>query len=87
MDKSKPESHSALGARINKWGVSGIALTALALAIPFRHPVCLLWPPTLLAALACCIVAAVRGNKLWPVLSVISAALAAQAALAVFVEC
>jgi hypothetical protein len=73
--------------KINKWGASGIVLCAVAFAVPFHHPLCLLMPFAQLSALTCSIIAAVRGSKYWLILSVMSALLTAQTVLAVFVEC
>jgi len=81
----------ATGFKINKWGVSGLIawlLSYLATAICMKafggeRSTCLL-PFILLdlSAVACSIVAAVRGNKWWFLLSVIAAALVFQACAA-----
>ncbi len=81
--------------KVNKWGISGIAafLAAfLALAICQKlfkddRNACLV-PYVLLhlSAVACGIVAAIRGSKWWLLMSLITAGLAIQAFSALLVE-
>ena len=73
--------------KANKWGLAGVLFCATVIAMPFRHPWCLLWPLGLAAAASCGIVAAIRGNKYWMILAVIAGLFAAQSVLAVMVEC
>ncbi len=85
----------AIGFRVNKWGISGLAawlLSYLAAAICMKvfkvdGSACLV-PYVLLhlSAVACGIVAAVRGSKWWLLMSLITAGLAIQAILALIVE-
>jgi hypothetical protein len=69
------------------WGISGIVLGAAALAIPPRYPLCILIPLLQISALTCTSVAAIRGNKLWLILSAISSLLVVQSVLFVLVDC
>lgn len=81
--------------KINKWGVSGLAawlLSYLAAALCMKvfkvdRSACLV-PYILLhlSAVGCGIAAAVRGNKWWLLMSLITAGLAIQAFLALLVE-
>jgi hypothetical protein len=81
--------------KVNRWGVSGVVAWLLAYLVA---AVCLkvfkvdrsacLVPYILLhlAALACGIVAAVRGSKWWLLMSLVTAGLAIQAILALVTE-
>ena len=81
--------------KVNKWGVSGIAIfiaAFLALAVCQKlfkddRNACLV-PYILfhLSAAGCGIVAAVRGSKLWLLMSLFAVALAVQALVAMVVE-
>jgi len=73
--------------KINKWGVLSIALCAGAFAVPSHIPWCAVYPLLHILALACSIVAAVRGSKVWLVLSGLTALLTFQAVLALITEC
>ena len=72
---------------VSGWGLSAIVLSFSALAIPPRHPLCILIPLLQISALACSAVAAIRGNKLWLVLTFIAGLLTVQAVLFVLVDC
>jgi hypothetical protein len=76
-----------LAAKINKWGVCGILLSLCVVAVPFHHPFCILWPLLHASGAVCNAVAAFRGSKYWFIFAAISALLAAQATLAIMVEC
>jgi len=72
---------------ISMWGISGIVLCAAALALSPRYPLCILIPLLQISALTCTSVAAIRGNKLWLILSAISSLLVVQSVLFVLVDC
>jgi hypothetical protein len=85
----------ATGFKVNKWGVAAIAtfvVAFLALAVCqrlFRDDENACFVPYILShlsAVACGIVAAVRGSKWWLLMSLFSAALAVQAFGAMVVE-
>ena len=78
---------SHIGISISMWGISGIVLCAAALAKPPRYPLCILIPLLQISALTCTSVAAIRGNKLWLILSAISSLLVVQSVLFVLVDC
>lgn len=80
-------SHIGISISIRMWGISGVVLCAAALAIPPRYPLCILIPVLQISALACTSVAAIRGNTLWLIVSVISGVLIVQSVLFVLLDC
>jgi hypothetical protein len=68
-------------------GISGIVLCAAALAIPPRYPLCFLIPLLQISARTRTSVAAIRGNNLWLIVSVISSLLIVQSVFFVLVDC
>src|SRR5437868_11687331 len=78
--------------RVNKAGVFSVALSVSAFVLAWNSATaayvkCIPYTLLHLSALACSIVAAVRGSRNWLGLSVIYALLTAQAVFALLVEC
>jgi hypothetical protein len=72
---------------ISRWGVASIVLCAAAVAVPRQYPLCVFMPLLQISALTCSVVAAIRDNKRWLILSAITAILSAQAILFILVDC
>jgi hypothetical protein len=68
-------------------GASGVVLCVAAFAVPPHYPLCVLIPLLQISALVCSSVAAIRGNELWLILTVIAGLLTVRAVLFVLVDC
>jgi len=73
--------------KISKWGLSSVMLFGAAFLVPWRYPLCVLFVLAHPSAVACSIVAAVRGSKYWFLVSAVSLLSTAQGVLALLVEC
>ena len=72
---------------IGGWGVASIVFCAAGVVIPRKYPPCVFMPLLQISALTCSVVAAIRGNKRWLILSAITAILTAQSVLFILADC
>jgi hypothetical protein len=72
---------------IGRWGVASIVFCTAGFAVPPQYPLCIFMPLLQISALTCSVVAAIRGNKRWLILSAITAILTAQSVLFILVDC